>query len=176
MKKWRVIRVAIHRSLDDLSKHLGTSSGMKMLLNKDNIKIALKQAGELLRESIQIYIDEFYDSYFPSTYVRTYNFENSLEISPVKSDGIVHSIGIYFNQDLATHPSLWGGEDGYLPFLLNDGWQWKNHSEVDIYRFSHYDGFHFIEKGIQRFNSLNRWGFKIILSKTYNGSTTLKEY
>ncbi len=167
--------MTVHRSLNDLSKHLGTSSGMNMLLNQSNIKLALEQAGELLKDCIQIYIDEFYQSYEPHIYTRTYDFQNSLRISPVSSNGIVHTIGVYFDQDMATHPSLWGGEDGYLPFLLNDGWKWKNDT-TNIYRFSHYDGFHFIEQGIERFNSLNKWKFKIILSKTYNGSTTVREF
>ena len=162
-------------NLIDLTKHLNSSAGLKTIMSQESVKNALKQAADLLEESIQIYIDDFYLSYFPSTYVRTYNFENSLRITPVTSNGIISSIAVYFDEDLATHPSLWGGEDGYLPFLLNDGWQWKDDT-TKIYRLSNYDGFHFLEKGIDLFNSKNKWGFKVTLSKTYKGVTTTREY
>jgi hypothetical protein len=149
-------------NIDDLANFIASSFGFSNVMGTGDIKIALHEAGELLKDCIQIYIDDFYLSYKPVEYIRTYDFQKSLRVSPVTTDGFTYSIEVYFDERQATHPSIFNGGDGYLPFLLNDGWQWHN-DKTFIYRLSYYDGFNFVEKGIDRFNTMNKWGFNILV-------------
>ena len=158
------------RSLDELNKHLSKTNGSRVnLSNGMSVMKLMKQEGKRLYDIIQKHINTYYASYDPVYYERTYQFMKSLRIEPVKISGIIASVKIYFDEDLATHHSIMGGKDGYLPILLNEGWQWKN-GDKSRYHMSFYPGYHFIEKAIKEYNSSNPYGFKIIVHKEWNGN------
>ena len=125
---------------------------------------------ELLRDYIQEEIDNYYSSYTPEVYASTGDLKNALRIEET-TDGY----SIYFDNEYATKPSLFGGEEGRTDILINDGFRVR--SDVwfaDIYRFGNYEGFHFIEKALYRFLSQKK-NVSVTLSKTYQGNTYEKE-
>ena len=134
------------------------------MINHPNVKKIMEQEGIRLMNIVQKYIDEYYDSYKPTVYERTYAFKNSLRIEPVTQKGNILSVKIYFDDDSANHPSIFGGSDGYVPLLINDGWSWKN-TQIAPYRLSHYEGFNFIEKAIEEYEKSNKYGFKIQIER-----------
>ena len=136
------------------------------LKNGMTMEQILRQEAERLRQCIQDRIDEIYDIYQPRVYQRTYAFQSSLYVDDVvriDTIGKKLTIRLLFN-DNAYHPSLWGGDKGYLPSLLNDGWSWKN-SNIDIYRFSNFDGYHFLENAVDDYNQDNPYGIKVNIIK-----------
>jgi hypothetical protein len=146
-------------SLSELSKHLNTSNGQQAVFGQKDVRKALREAASLLEKIMHDKLQEYYNSYSPVIYERTYNLLNSLRISPIEQSGNMLMISVYFDRDSATHPSIFGGEEGYVANLINEGWKW-NH-DIGINHLSHYEGFHFIEKSIDEFNSRNKWGFVI---------------
>lgn len=145
--------------LYELSKHLNTPNGQQTVFGQANVKKALREVARLLEKIMHRKLQDYYASYTPIVYERTYNLMNSLRISPIEQIGSFLTINVYFDREAATHPSIFGGENGYVANLINDGWKW-NH-DIGINHLSHYEGFHFVEKSIDEFNSRNRWGFTI---------------
>ena len=147
-------------------------SKMKMS-NGKTLEQNLKSEAKRLMNCIQKRIDEYYNSYSPNFYKRTYRFKRSIFLAEdiltvhVKNNTI--SISIKFNESLAYHPTLWGAKSQvYVPLLINDGWCWNGYNGEEDH-FKKYSGFHFIEKGIADFNQNNKFNLKIKLSKTWEG-------
>ena len=117
----------------------------------------MKQAGELLKSILIKNIEIFYSDHTPSFYDRTFNFINSLQMkNPVKDgDGIITEI--YFD-DTANHPSVTGGQEGFVPILIDQGYKDKSLNPPE---FLGYAGNHFIEKSIEEFLSKSDFKFKI---------------
>ncbi len=149
------------RNLKDLEKYIIKTQGNKIKLsnNKTIMKI-MQEEGNRLKDLIQKYIDEYYDSYTPTQYKRTYSFKNSLRIETVKQEGDILSVRIYFDESMAFYESLFGGEDGYVPRLIDEGWTWKD-TTAGAYRLSNYEGFGFVDKAISEYEKDNPYGFKI---------------
>jgi hypothetical protein len=128
----------------------------------------LKIAADHLANCIQWRINEFYDSYEPVVYERTYNMYNSLrveDIADIRVSGNTLSISLIFDEG-ANHESLFEEASVNTAFLMNYGYQ--VHKEVwfkDIEYFGWRKGFHFIEKGIEDFNSTNKLGIRISIEK-----------
>ena len=152
-----------------MNKQGGMQKNPKFSTGKDLRAVLLDEA-EKLKKLIQKYIDAYYSSYSPSLYTRTYDFQNSLRIETVKQEGTMLSVKIYFDPTLATHPSVFGQEDGFVPILINDGWQWKN-GKTEPYRFARYEGYQFVEKAIDEYNKNNDYGFTIRVVKKYKNRT-----
>lgn len=154
--------VKTFKTIKDLEKFINTKEGQgiffaqneKVLLNK------LHEAGIELEKLIQDEIDMYYSSYDPVQYNRTYKFKNSLRMSnPIKTGVNEWTIEIYFDKDLADH------DGAYVPTLIDEGWDYRNRTNKDIYRFTHYEGYNFIEKAVEKFNSQNKYGFKVKVLK-----------
>lgn len=161
-------RVKWANNLNDLARYIGSPHGTTQVIkNSYEISKALKEAADLLSKILQRKVQDYYDSYKPVEYQRTYQFLNSIRISPVKHDGDKLHIEVYFDKNMATHPSIFGGESGFVPILLNEGWTWNK--KTGPYRLAFYEGFHFIEKAIEEFNKINRWGFVISKEVYYKG-------
>lgn len=124
---------------------------------------------ELLQNYIQEEIDNYYASYTPEVYERTEELKNAIRVEQ-NSDGFI----IYFDENYATKPSLFGGEDGRTDLLINDGWSWHEFPNASAgsdvtYRFMYYEGYHFIEKALYRFLSENK-NISVRLTKAYQGA------
>lgn len=153
--------------MKDLAKFLNSPQGTAQVVGHQNIKHALKEAADLLYKLLHKQLQSYYNSYEPKVYQRTYGLLNSLRISPITHSGNQFSISVYFDKGSATHPSIFGGEEGFTPILLNEGWEWNNN--IGIHRLSYYEGFHFVEHAIAEFNKVNKWGFKISKDGEYRG-------
>lgn len=152
-------------SLADKLKNIDVST--LRLKNGMTCEGILKQEAERLHQYIQDEIDEAYMSYTPKVYKRTYQFEHSLYVDDmveINATGTQLSIKLKFNDTLAWHNSLWNGSDGYLPALLDDGWSWHS-SNVNIYRLSNFDGYHFLENAVDKYNQDNPYGIKVNIIK-----------
>lgn len=147
-------------------------SNVKMS-NGKTIEQNLKSEAKRLLDCIQKRIDEYYSSYKPKYYDRTFDFLNSMFIAEDILNIIVKdntmAVSIKFDESLAYHTSLFGGNKVYIPLLINDGWCWDGWENREEDHFHKYNGFHFLEKGIADFNKNNTFKLKIILSKTWKG-------
>lgn len=145
-------------SMGDLAKLISSQQGAALVATNQQVKRNLEEAANLLKSLLQQKLQDYYDSYEPLVYERTYALLNSLRVDAVQQKGALLSIKVYFD-DSATHPSLFGGEAGFTPTLINEGWSWSN--GMNIYHLSHYEGFHFVERALEAFDEQNRWGFKV---------------
>lgn len=146
-------------SLSDLAKYIGSPAGQQKVFGQKDVQQALREASKLLKDIMYEELQAYYASYTPTVYERTYELLNSLRISPLTKVGNEMYIEVYFDREAATHPSIFGGDDAYVAKLLNDGWAWKNNP--GIHHLSYYEGFHFVERSLERFSTENRWGFRI---------------
>lgn len=153
-------------SMEELSKAVGASKDVPEMAEARNL---LRREANRLLKLLQKYIDEYYASYQPVVYERTYFFKHSLRYEDVKMVGDTMSVVIFFDEDFSTHESILGGKDGFVPILLNDGYRTK--LQPPRYRFTHYDGFHFVEKAIEEYNATNSLGIRITVNVVYEGTT-----
>ena len=122
---------------------------------KDAEKILTSEARKLA-DAIQGRIDAYYASYEPKVYDRTYNFQNNtLRISPVKTEGGKPTIHVYFDPDASTYNSIIpGGDSGFVPLLIDGGWAvGKDVWFKDIYRFGHYQGFNIKDAALAEYEA-----------------------
>lgn len=144
----------------------------KVKINGKPIKTILKEETDRLYRCIQFYIDEYYATYKPKVYDRTYRFQGAMYVEnflDIKIIGNTIQLQIKFNDDLAMHDSIYDNGVGYVPVLINDGWCWKGWENKSEDHFHKYLGYHFIEKGIADFNRLNPYHIRINVEKIYKG-------
>lgn len=159
--------------MSNLSNQLASLDITKLkMLNGLTIGDNLRIESRRLLKCIQDEIDNYYDSYSPKFYrPRTYRFQQALyaedfiEINIIKS---TLNINLKFNESLSYHDSF-SGRDVYVPLLINDGWSWDGWEDAQDDHFHKYSGFHFLEKGIEKFNSTNSLGITVTLDKTWEG-------
>lgn len=158
-------------NLKDLEKYVNNqnnSSKLNILTSGQLMKV-LEREGERLKGYLEEEVQNYYNSYSPTVYTRTYNFLNSVRITPVFQEGNNLTVKIYFDEGMATHDSIFGGEDGYVPTLLEYGWQVKSDKVPNYYHLKYYEGFHFVDKAIEKYNRGNPNGFKIVKHAEHNG-------
>lgn len=159
------------KSISDMMKYYNSPKSQADLIDDTKIKTSLAEASKLLERILREKVQEYYDSYEPIKYKRTYDFLNSIKISPIVREGNTYTFSVYFDQDIATHPSYFNGEDGYVPILLNEGFSWKEENQPvpPIHHLSYYEGFHFVEDAIKDFNKQNKWGLTLRKEAVYHG-------
>ena len=94
-------------------------------------------------------------SWTPVIYNRTGNMQRSVYIS--KYPTIVNNIitgEISFLESLAWHDSIMdeGQPQGYVPFLLEVGWDISSKTGKNRKNFDTHIGYHYIDKAVSRFN------------------------
>lgn len=145
--------------------------GKLKMKNGKTVTQNLRYEAKRLMDCIQSEIDNYYNSYDPSVYKRTYRFQGALYaedfINIDVKDNMVY-IYLRFQSDLAYHDSF-SGKDVFVPLLINDGWCWDGWEDAQDDHFHKYSGFHFLEKGIEKFNSTNSLGITVTLDKTWEG-------
>lgn len=127
----------------------------------------LKEQSEFLAKCIRECIKGYYETYSPKfigRYTgRTYGLQNSISVSPeIDSNGNKYTGYLEFNENTSYGTSLFGGSAGYKPALIDSGWRVS--SDVwfkNIEHFGYYDGYGFIQKGIDMFNQNNPYKLKI---------------
>lgn len=154
------------------------------LSNGETLAEVMAREAHRLAECIQYYIDEWYNSYEPTVYDRTYRLHGALyaeDIADIRVVGNTLRISVIFNEDLAIHESFesvgfydkdedrdiyyeFNPHDTFVPLLFNNGWRAPRLAHIlgrNIYMLTYFHGAHFIEAGIEKFNQTNRLGIKI---------------
>jgi hypothetical protein len=151
-------------SIEEQLKNIAKQMGNVKISNGFDVSKFLKQEGERLKKYIEEEIAIYKTSYTPKIYIRTGNWENSMELGNPYQDGNNMIIEIRFNPVLANHPSVIHPEDesqqGYVPWLMEVGWHWHKPHKV-IPRFTDFEGTQYIKKAVERYNANNPYGFKI---------------
>ena len=141
------------------------------LMSTNNGRVKMNQIiAQLLREEVrrlEAYIKEnindYLNSYQPDVYDRTGNLLRSIRVGNPKAtpDGVI--VEIYFDRMLALHPSVMGPNQppGYVPWLIEVGWDIRDKVPFDRYNFTHFEGIHYVLNAIKRFEATNKYGIKV---------------
>lgn len=123
-------------------------SGRKSIINNNAGEI-----GSYLQKCIQEQIDTYYMSYTPTQYTRTNRFSHSLNDYELVQFPDGFNIKLSFNSN-GVHVSN-DGRTVFVPNLLDLGWQHSSCSSrcSKSYYYHNFNGFNFIEKGIQVFKA-----------------------
>ena len=129
----------------------------------------LEKEAKRLKKMIATEVGNYYGSYSPTVYDRTFGLINSLKIDKAYHDGQYLIVKIYFDptMGMATQPSKMGGDPGFTPILINYGWRWKR--RTGPYRFAYYEGFYFWGRALEKFNANNPYKLRIDASMSYKG-------
>lgn len=168
-------------SYEDLAKYLNQSEAGKGNIftvpisdDEGSVKKVLEEEAKRLEQLIKEEIVHYYNSYKPVRYKRTFNWLNSLRVDKPNIEGNKASIRIYFDDNLAYHPSVVSSDQpkGYVPWLMESGWQVKKMKKV-IYRFTYFEGTHYIKNAIEKWQQTNQYGLKIAVY--FNGEPYIIE-
>ncbi len=123
----------------------------------------MKYEADRFLKILQEEIDNWYRSYTPTVYQRTYAMRNSVyaeDLVDIDSSGTQLTIKINYT-DEAMHQSLWGDGEVDTLLLMNNGYRVKSGWHKDIPYFGYREGGHFLEKAVERFNKDNYFGIEI---------------
>lgn len=164
---------------DDLEKQLAKIlSANTEMENGKTVKQNLEMAIDYLYNCLNNYIREYYLSYRPNVYKRTYDFRDSLYAENFVHARVVGNrieMSISFRDSMSYHTNIFNDHKSYIPALINFGWsapKLESMTRGRVHRFTYYEGYHFIEKAIRMFNRRNPYGVYISPSDVtyiYNG-------
>lgn len=126
---------------------------------EQQMKYEAKRFLKILQEEI----DEWYRSYSPVVYQRTYAMRDSIyaeDFVDIDSSGTQLTVKLK-QTDEAMHKSLWGGDEVNALLLMNEGYQVKSGWHKDIPYFGYRPGGHFLEKAVERFKQDNYFDIEI---------------
>ena len=154
---------------DSIKTQLGRIlAGKTKMGNGLTIRQNLEKAVDYLYDCVDNFIQEYYLSYTPQKYQRTYDFQDSLyaeDFIHARVNGNRIELSVSFRPSMAYHKNLFGDHMSYVPLLINSGWHSKKLEDriggKEIPRFTRYEGYHFIEKAVQMFNRTNPYGVYI---------------
>ena len=135
------------------------------LANGKTVEQNLKEAVDYLYDCIQDEIDFMYDSYSPSYYKRRPDGAN-LRTALYAEDFIQARIKdnrIELSLKFSNNVWAWNfNKDHRSPVnvLMLNGWCWHGYTGEED-RFRRFDGYDYIDKGVQKFNANNRWGVTV---------------
>lgn len=135
------------------------------LPNGRTVEQQMKYEAKRFLKILQEEIDEWYRSYSPSQYDRTYDMRNSVyaeDFVDINSSGTQLTIRIKYT-DKAMHPSLWGDGDTDTLLLMNNGYNVENGWHKDIPYFGYREGGHFLESAVERFNRENYFDIEVVI-------------
>ena len=133
------------------------------LPNGRTLEQQMKYEAKRFLKILQEEIDEWYSSYSPKMYSRSYGMRDSIyaeDIVDVDSSGTQLTIKIKYT-DAAIHSSLWGDDEIDTLLLMNKGYQVKRGWHKNIGNFGYRKGGHFLERAVERFNNDNLFGIKV---------------
>lgn len=141
-------------------------SGRTKTKNGSTIRQNLEKAVDYLYDCVDNYIQEYYLSYSPKRYLRTYDFQDSLyaeDFIHARANGDRIELSVSFRPSMAFHKNIFGDHESYVPLLINSGWYSKKLEDRIGYvpRFTRYEGYHFVEKAVKMFNKTNPYGVYI---------------
>ena len=123
----------------------------------------MKYEAKRFLKILQDEIDEWYHSYSPSIYERSYDMKFSIyaeDYVDIDTSGTQLTVKLKYT-DEAMHKSLWGDGEVNTLLLMNNGYQVNSGWHKDIPYFGYREGGHFLEKAVERFNKDNAFGIEI---------------
>lgn len=158
----------------------------------NGVRVDVMMAGEMRRlyNCIQKYIDEYYNSYTPVIYDRTFQYKKSLtveDIADIRVVGKTLRIALGFDSILSRHPNLeevyhmdaLGNEyslpiinrhESFVPLLMERGWnapRLANMLGKDVYRLTYFEGIRAVENGVRDFNEQNPYEITVNADEFY---------
>lgn len=153
---------------DSLERQLARIvAGKVKMSNGLTIRQNLEKAVDYLYDCVDNFIQEYYLSYEPKVYKRTFDFQDSLyaeDFIHVRVNGNRIELSVSFRPSMAYHSNLWGDHMSYVPMLISEGWHSKKLEDAighPVPRLTYYEGYHFVEKAVQMFNRTNPYGVYI---------------
>lgn len=152
------------------------ASKMKMS-NGETLQEQLSREVRRLYDCIQRRIDDYYDSYKPKIYSRTYRFQGAIcaeNLADIRVEGNQIKLSVKFHPTLAYHDTFTSKGNGYVPILLNYGFnniKLQNYlgAKEPIEHLTYLKPQLFIEDGIRDWNRQNKLGITIDVTSIYNG-------
>jgi hypothetical protein len=150
-------------------------AGKIKMNNGETLQDQLSREVRRLYDCIQRRIDDYYDSYKPKIYSRTYRFQGAIyaeDLADIRVEGNQIKLSVRFHDSLAYHSNFDNSHESYVPILMNYGW---NAPKLEKYighpvdRFTRFEGAFFIENGIRDWNRQNKLGITIDVTSIYNG-------
>lgn len=157
-------------SISELENWIKSQVGQNAILDENKLKEVLVEAALQLEELLKEELNSYFSSYNPKEYKRTGNTLASITVGEPKMNTINEwTIEITFDEGLANHPSVFGQEQGYTPWLLNVGWNIESKVGYSRPMFTNHPGTHYIQNAVERFNADNQYGLHVIVE--HNGET-----
>lgn len=159
-------------------------SGNVRMRNGSTIRQQLEQEIRRLYSCIQFYIDDYYNSYEPKIYQRGFRTQRAMYAEDLADIRVVNNrnrmeLSIKFHDNLANHRNLFGDHTSYTPILMNWGWKSKKLEKLighPVEHFTRFNGIHFIERGIEDFNKINKLGIHINVKAILDGKQFYNSY
>ena len=145
---------------------LGIDIRKLTLPNGRTLEQQLQYEANRFLKILQEEIDNWYDSYSPVVYKRSYDMRDSIyveDLVQVSVSGDKMQIKINYD-DRAFHQSLWDSSSINSILLMNDGYKVSKGWHKDIENFGYRDGGQFLEKAVNRFNEENDFGIDIVIN------------
>ena len=120
------------------------------LKNGNTVERQLQIEAQRFKNILQKNIDDWYSSYSPVMYQRSYNMQNSIfadDVVSISSAGGKLTISVKYT-DQAFHESLFGDGSVNTLYLMDSGYQVKNGWHKDIPYFGHRAGGGFLQKSV----------------------------
>lgn len=153
----------------ELKKWIESQHGQGSVLNDDNVRKILQDAGRELEGYLKAELNAYFSSYDPKVYKRTGNTMKAIQVGePKRINANEWSLEITFDDGLANHPSVFGQEDGYTPWLLEVGWNIEDKVGYSRPMFTDHPGTEYIKKAVAKFNASNPHGLKVTVE--HNGN------
>lgn len=152
-------------------------AGKVKMNNGEALQKQLSREVRRLYYCIQRRIDDYYDSYNPQIYHRTYRFQGAMyaeDLVNIRVEGNQIKLSVRFHPSLAYHDTFTSKGNGYVPMLLNYGF---NNTKLQNYLGAKEPIDHltylkpqlFIENGILDWNRQNKLSITIDVTSIYNG-------
>ncbi len=148
-------------NIEDVRKYIKNNPGKVKLKNGMTVAQLLDIEAKKLYDILTKHVALYYSHREPTAYQRTFGLMNSLRIERPKVEGGEISVRIYFDPEMSTHESLFGGDPGFTPVLINWGWEVKQGAHWGVEHFGQQEGWHFVEKAIREWQATNKLGFGV---------------
>lgn len=119
----------------------------------------LEQEAKRLYSMISAELASYYLSYVPTAWTGTTG--NLLKSLRIRVSG--SSFHIYFEPNLAYHPTINRKREVFLPTLIDAGWNYS----ARAHHFTYYEGYAFIEKAVKEFKMTTSLPISITIESKY---------
>lgn len=135
------------------------------LPNGRTLEQQMKYEAKRFLKILQEEIDDWYMSYSPVVYQRTYAMMDSIYAEDyVDIDTSGTQLTVRLKQtDAAMHQSLWGDGEVNALLLMNEGYQVTSGWHKDIPYFGYRPGGHFLERAVERFEQENYFNIEVYI-------------